>query len=44
MKGMGWIDLARYRDRRGYLINVVMNLCAPWNAGVFFTCWGPVSF
>jgi len=28
MERVDWIELARYRDRWGNLVNVVMNLCA----------------
>jgi hypothetical protein len=42
--GMDWIDLAQDRDRWQALVNAVMNLRAPINAGNFLTVWGPVSF
>jgi len=42
--GMDWIDLAQERDRWQALVNSVMNLWAPLNAGNFLTVWEPVSF
>jgi len=42
--GMGWIDLAQDRDRWQALVNAVMNLWVPWNAGTFLTSWELVSF
>jgi hypothetical protein len=33
--GMDWIDLAQNRDRWRALVNAVMNLCFPLNAGNF---------
>jgi hypothetical protein len=41
---MDWIDLAQYRDRWLALVNVVMNLSVPWNAGNFLTWWEMTSF
>ena len=35
--GMDWIKLAWYRDRWQPLVNVVMNLQVPYNAGNFLT-------
>jgi hypothetical protein len=35
--GMGWIDLAQDRDRWGALVNTVMNLRVPLNAGKFLS-------
>jgi hypothetical protein len=42
--GMNWIDLAQERDRWPDVVNAVMNLQFPENAGNFLTSWGPVSF
>ena len=33
--GMDWIDLAKDRDRRWALVNTVINLRVPQNAGNF---------
>jgi len=41
---MDCIDLAHERDRCWALVNGVMNLRVPINAGNFFTSWGPVNF
>jgi hypothetical protein len=35
--GMDWIDLAQFRDRWQALVNAVMNLRVPLNAGKFLT-------
>jgi hypothetical protein len=35
---MDWIDVAQDRDRWPALVNEVMNLRAPLNAGNFLTC------
>ena len=35
--GLDWIDLAQDRDRWRALLNAVMNLRVPSNAGKFFT-------
>ena len=39
-----WIGLAQDRDRWRTLVNAVMNLWVPWNAGNFLTSCKPVSF
>jgi len=36
-EGMGWIELAQDRDRWWTLVNAVMNLGFPYNAGNFLT-------
>jgi hypothetical protein len=35
--GIDWIDLAQDRDRWRALVNAVMDLLVPLNAGNFFT-------
>jgi hypothetical protein len=35
--GMDWIDLAQYRDQWRVLVNTVMNLRVPYNAGKFLS-------
>ena len=37
MGGMEWIDLAQDRERLKALVNAVMNLRVPLNAGNFLT-------
>jgi hypothetical protein len=37
MGGMNWIDLVEDRDRWRFLVNAVMNLWVPLNAGNFLT-------
>jgi hypothetical protein len=44
MGGMDLIDLAEERDRWRVLVNDVMNLRVPSNAGNFLTGWKPVCF
>jgi hypothetical protein len=42
--GMERIDLAEDRDRWPAIVNAVMNLRIPQNAGNSLTSWEPVSF
>jgi hypothetical protein len=41
---MDWIDLALDRDTWRAVVNTVMNLQVPKNAGNFLTSLGPVGF
>jgi hypothetical protein len=42
--GMDWIELAQERERWRALVNAVMYLRAPYNAGNFLTNYKPVRF
>ena len=44
MGGIDWIDLAQDRNRRRALVNSVMNLRIPYNAGNFLSSVGRFSF
>ena len=41
--GMGRIELIQDRDGCRALVNALMNLLFPWNAGSFLTGWKPIS-
>jgi hypothetical protein len=43
-RGMDWIELAQHRDRWQALLNMVMNLRVPKNAGNFLPSCKPVRF
>jgi len=43
-RGMDWIDLAQDRDMWQALVNVVINLQVPYDAGNFLTNCQPVTF
>ena len=42
--GMDWIDVAQDRDRWRSLVDMVVNLWVPFNAGNYLTSLKPVSF
>jgi len=42
--GMDWYDLVQDRDRWWTLVNAVMNVWVPYNAGNLLTSLKPVSF
>jgi hypothetical protein len=48
LKGIGWecldwIHLAQNRVQCQAVVNVVLNICMPWNSENFLTSWGTVS-
>ena len=43
-RDMGWIDLVQDRNKGWALVNAVMNLWVPQNAGNFLTSRGPDCF
>jgi hypothetical protein len=42
--GVGWIDLAQDRDQWRALLNTVMNIRVPKNAGKFLSCCASGNF
>jgi hypothetical protein len=42
--GLDWIDVVQDRNRWRAVVNAVMNLRVPQNAGNFLSSLGPVSF
>jgi hypothetical protein len=43
-EGVDWLHLAQGRDQWCVVMNTVMNLWVPWNAGNILTSWVTVSF
>jgi hypothetical protein len=43
-EGMDWIDLTPHRDNWFNILNMLINLRIPCNAGNFLTSLGPISF
>jgi hypothetical protein len=44
MGGIDWLDMTQDRARWRVLVNAVMNLPVPYNAGNFLTSWEPLRF
>jgi hypothetical protein len=44
MGGMDWIVLSQDRNRCRALVDSLMSLLFPYNAGNFLTSWKPASF
>jgi hypothetical protein len=44
MENMEWVDLSQDEGRWWTLVNVLINLRVPLNAGNFLKSLGPVSF